>query len=86
MPDGENLHDVTARVRRFFDDHDELMDGSGIHLMVGHRNVNKMILKHLHELSFNEVFRVDQEHRLLYFYVSSTQEPWSFWAEAEVPA
>jgi len=54
--------------------------------MVGHRNVNKMILKHLLELSFNEVFWVDQEHRLLYFYVSSTQEPWSFWAETEVPA
>jgi broad specificity phosphatase PhoE len=51
VPDGENLHDVASRVQRFFEDHDELMDGSGIHLIVGHRNVNKMILKHLLELS-----------------------------------
>jgi probable phosphoglycerate mutase len=83
VPDGENLHDVAARVQRFFENHDELMDGSGIHLIVGHRNVNKMILKHLLELSFEQGFRVEQEHQRLYFYFGSTKELWSFWVEAE---
>ncbi len=83
VPGGENLHDVAARVRRFFDDHDELMDGSGIYLMVGHRNVNKMILKHVLELSFEEGFRVEQEHQRLYLYFGSKKELWSVWVEAE---
>jgi broad specificity phosphatase PhoE len=83
VPDGENLHDVAARVQRFFDDHDGLMDGSGIHLIVGHRNVNKMILKHLLELSFEEGFRVEQEHQRLYFYFGPKKELWSVWVEAE---
>jgi broad specificity phosphatase PhoE len=83
VPDGENLHDVAARVRRFSDDHDELMDGSGIHLMVGHRNVNKMILKHVLELSFEEGFRIEQEHQRLYLYFGSKKELWSVWVEAE---
>jgi broad specificity phosphatase PhoE len=83
VPGGENLHDVAARVQQFFEDHDELMDGSGIHLIVGHRNVNKMILKHLLELSFDQGFRVEQEHQRLYFYFGTTKELWSFWVEAE---
>jgi broad specificity phosphatase PhoE len=83
VPDGENLHDVASRVQRFFEDHDELIAGSGIHLIVGHRNVNKMILKHLLELSFDEGFGVEQEHQRLYFYFSSMKELWSLWVEAE---
>ncbi|MDB4491587.1 histidine phosphatase family protein [bacterium] len=83
VPDGENLHDVAARVQRFFEDDDALVDGSGVHLIVGHRNVNKMILKHLLELSFDEGFRVEQEHQRLYFYFGSTKQFWSVWVEAE---
>jgi broad specificity phosphatase PhoE len=83
VPNGENLHDVAARVQRFFEDYDELLVDSGIHLIVGHRNVNKMILKHLLGLSFDEGFRVEQEHQRLYFYFGSTKELWSVWVEAE---
>ena len=66
VPDGENLHDVAARVQRFFVDQGGLLKGPGIHLIVGHRNVNKMILKHLLGLSFEEGYQVEQEHERLY--------------------
>ena len=75
--ESENLHDVAARVQRFFVDQDELLKGPGIHLIVGHRNVNKMILKTLLGLSFEEGFRVEQEHQRLYFYFSASKELWS---------
>jgi len=51
--------------------------------MVGHRNVNKMILKHVLELSFEEGFRIEQEHQRLYLYFGSKKELWSVWVEAE---
>ncbi len=81
VPDGENLHDVAARVRRFFVDRDELLKGPGTHLIVGHRNVNKMILQHLLGLSFEEAFRVEQEHQRLYLYFDGPKELWSCWLE-----
>ncbi|MEO2192311.1 MAG: histidine phosphatase family protein [bacterium] len=81
MPDGENLHDVAARVQRFFVDQDELLKDPGIHLIVGHRNVNKMILKSLLGLSFEEGFRVEQEHQRLYLYFDASKELWSCWVE-----
>lgn len=82
VPDGENLHDVAARVSRFFTDRNELLMEPGIHLIVGHRNVNKMILKHLLGLSFEEGFRVEQENQRLYFYFAASMELWSCWLEA----
>ena len=81
VPDGENLHDVAARVQRFFVDQDELLKDPGIHLIVGHRNVNKMILKSLLGLSFEEGFRVEQEHQRLYLYFDASKELWSCWLE-----
>ena len=81
VPNGENLHDVAARVQRFFADQDGLVNGPGIHLIVGHRNVNKMILKHLLGLSFDEGFRIEQEHQRLYLYFDSSSELWSCWME-----
>ena len=81
VPGGENLHDVDARVERFFVDHAELLNGPGIHLIVGHRNLNKMILKQLLGLSFEEGFRVEQEHQRLYLYFASPAELWSCWVE-----
>jgi broad specificity phosphatase PhoE len=81
VPGGENLHDVAARVQRFFVDQDELLKGPGIHLIVGHRNVNKMILKTLLGLSFEEGFRVEQEHQRLYLYFDASKELWSCWVE-----
>jgi probable phosphoglycerate mutase len=81
VPKGENLHDVAARVQRFFVDQDELLKGPGVHLIMGHRNVNKMILKSLLGLSFEEGFRVEQEHQRLYFYFDASKELWSCWME-----
>ena len=81
VPDGENLHDVAARVQRFFVRQDELLKGPAFHLIVGHRNVNKMILKHLLGLSFEEGFRVEQEHQRLYLYFDASKELWSCWVE-----
>jgi broad specificity phosphatase PhoE len=81
VPGGENLHDVADRVRRFFVDRDELLKGPGTYLIVGHRNLNKMILKSLLGLSFEEGFRVEQEHQRLYFYFDASQELWSCWME-----
>ena len=77
VPDGENLHDVSARVQRFFAGQSHLLKGEGIHLIVGHRNVNKMILKFLLGLSFEEGFRVEHEHRTVYFYFGASKELWS---------
>jgi probable phosphoglycerate mutase len=81
VPNGENLHDVAARVQQFFDGHDGLLQHPGIYLIVGHRNVNKMILKHLLGLSFEEGFRVEQEHQRLYLYFNASKELWSCWLE-----
>ena len=81
VPDGENLHDVAARVQRFFVGQDELLKGPGIHLIVGHRNVNKMIMKSLLGLSFEDGFRVEQENQRLYLYFDASKELWSCWVE-----
>ncbi len=81
VPDGENLHDVFARVERFFVNHDELLSHPGIHLIVGHRNVNKMIVKHLLGLSFEKGFRVEHEHQRLYLYFAASKELWSCWLD-----
>ena len=77
VPTGENLHDVSARVQRFFAEQRQLLEGQGIHLIVGHRNMNKMILKSLLGLSFEEGFRVEHEHQRLYFYFGGPKELWS---------
>ena len=81
IPGGENLHDVAARVQRFFVDHAKQLDGPGVHLIVGHRNVNKMILKHLLGLSFEQGLRVEHEHPRLYLYFDGPKELWSCWLE-----
>ncbi len=82
VPNGENLHDVSARVQRFFIDRSELLKGPGIHLIVGHRNVNKMIVKYLIGLSFEEGFRVEHQHQRLYLYFHASKELWSYWVGA----
>ena len=77
VPSGENLHDVSTRVQCFFANQSQLLEGQGIHLIVGHRNVNKMIIKFLLGLSFEEGFRVEHEHTRLYFYFGARNELWS---------
>ena len=68
-------------MQRFFVDQDELLKGPGIHLIVGHRNVNKMILKSLLGLSFEEGWRVEREHQRLSLYFDASKELWSCWVE-----
>ena len=63
--------------KRFFASQRQLLKEPGIHLIVGHRNVNKMILKSLLGLSFEEGFRVEHEHQRLYFYFGASKELWS---------
>lgn len=82
VPGGENLHDVYARVARFFADQDGLVKGPGVRLIVGHRNLNKMILKHILGLSFEQGLRVEQEHQRLYLFFGALRELWSCWIEA----
>ena len=81
VPNGENLHDVAARVQRFFIDRYHLLKGQGTHLIVGHRNVNKMIVKHLLGLSFEDGYRVEHEHQRLYLYFAASKELWSYCVE-----
>jgi probable phosphoglycerate mutase len=80
-PDGENLQDVAARVQRFFVDANELLSEPQVYLIMGHRNVNKMIVKSLLGLSFEDGFRVEQEHQRLYLYFAASAELWSCWIE-----
>ena len=81
VPNGENLHDVAVRVQRFFIDRYHLLKGQGTHLIVGHRNVNKMILKYLLGLSFENGYRVEHEHQRLYLYFAASKELWSYCVE-----
>ena len=81
VPNGENLHDVAVRVQRFFIDRYHLLKGQGIHLIVGHRNVNKMILRYLLGLSFENGYRVEHEHQRLYLYFAASKELWSYCVE-----
>ncbi len=82
VPGGENLRDVDARVLRFFADQNELLEGHEAQLIVGHRNLNKMILKHILGLTFEQGFRVEQEHQRLYLHFGATKELWSCWIDS----
>ncbi len=44
------------------------VESSGHTLVVGHRNVNKMIIRNLLELSFDEGYQVEHKHNCLYVY------------------
>jgi probable phosphoglycerate mutase len=83
IPGGENLHDVAARVSQFFADQREILKNPRIQLIVGHRNLNKMIIKYLLGLSYDNGFRVEQEHHRLYLYFSASKELWSCSIERE---
>lgn len=84
VPGGENLHDLDARVDRFFVEQGDLLKGPGVRMIVGHRNLNKMILKHLLGLSFEQGFRVEQENQRIYLYFDDRKELWSCWIEVGI--
>ena len=74
---GESLRDVYARVEAFFDRSRAALSADGNHLIVGHRNVNKMIIKHWLGLSFEDGFRVEHENCRIYFFFPGKAELWS---------
>lgn len=65
---GENLKMVYARIRSKVDHIIDSLDKSGHSLVVAHRNVNKMIIKHLLDLSFEEGFQVEHKNNWLYIF------------------
>lgn len=74
---GECLRDVYARVENFFERASEPLSAPGTHVIVGHRNVNKMIIKHWLGLTFERGFQVEQENRRMYFFFPASEELWS---------
>ena len=77
IPGGENLLDVADRVRQFFAGQLQLRRGQGTYLIVGHRNVNKMIISYLLGLTLPQGCRLEHEHQQVYFYFCDPREMWS---------
>ncbi len=65
---GENLKMVDMRVAQPVSILLDAVESSGHTLVVGHRNVNKMIIRNLLELSFDEGYQVEHKHNNLYVY------------------
>jgi broad specificity phosphatase PhoE len=65
---GENLKMVDKRIAQTVSILLDAVEGSGHTLVVGHRNVNKMIIRNLLDLSFDEGYQVEHEHNNLYVY------------------
>ena len=85
VPDGESLSDVLFRVQHFFEGQHQLLQGQGIYLFLGHRNINRMVLKHLLGLSLEQGIQVEHEHQWLYFYFTELKEIWSCRLEDTIP-
>lgn len=71
---GESLKMVYARIRNKVDHIIDMLDESGHSLVVAHRNVNKMIVKHLLDLSFDEGFQVEHKNSWLYIFAPKTRQ------------
>ncbi len=71
---GENLKMVDERVRGLIASTLKLLETSGHTLMVGHRNVNKMIIRNLMDLSFEEGYEVEHKNAWLYIYAPKKAE------------
>ena len=65
---GENLKMVDMRIAQPVSILLDAVESSGHTLVVGHRNVNKMIIRNLLELSFDEGYQVEHKHNNLYVY------------------
>ena len=65
---GENLKMVDERVRGLVANCVDTVAKSGNVLIVGHRNVNKMIIRNLMDLSLEEGYRVEQKNSWLYVF------------------
>ena len=71
---GESLVMVDKRVRDLVKDILDTVVDSGHVLVVGHRNVNKMIVKNLLGLSFQEGYEVEHENSWLYIFAPKKAE------------
>lgn len=70
---GENLKMVYKRIKSKVD-HIIKMVAGGHSLVVTHRNVSKMILKHLLNLSFAEGFRMEHKNNWLYIFTPKSKQ------------
>ena len=71
---GENLKMVDMRIAQPVSILLDAVESSGHTLVVGHRNVNKMIIRNLLELSFDEGYLVEHKHNNLYVYAPKTKK------------
>ncbi len=71
---GESLRMVDKRVRKAVGSFMGGLRESGHSLVVGHRNVNKMIVKSLLGLSFEEGYRVEHRNACLYIFAPGRAE------------
>jgi probable phosphoglycerate mutase len=71
---GENLKMAAERVRGVVESCVETVVNSGHVLIVGHRNINKMIVRQLMNLSIEEGYRVEHMNSSLYLYAPRTSD------------
>ncbi len=69
---GESLRMVDKRVRSVVASCIDTVVSSGHVLIVGHRNINKMIIKNLMDLSLEEGYQVEHENSWLYLFAPQT--------------
>ncbi len=75
LPGGaENLRMLDQRIQQALEKIMHDVTCSGCTLLVGHRNVNKMIVKNLLGLTIEEGYRVEHEHNWLYIYALQRKE------------
>jgi len=80
---GESLKMVDKRVRIVVESCINSVANSGHVLVVGHRNVNKMIIKNLTGLSLEEGYQVEHENSWLYLFAPRKSE--IFYLEIPAP-
>lgn len=71
---GESLKMVDTRVRNLVANCIDTVASSGHVLVVGHRNVNKMIIKNLMGLSLEEGYQVEHKNSWLYLFTPKKSE------------
>jgi broad specificity phosphatase PhoE len=71
---GESLKMVDKRVRKLTADCIDTVTRTGHVLIVGHRNVNKMIIKNLLGLSLEDGYQVEHKNSWLYIFCPKTSD------------
>ena len=71
---GESLVMVDKRVQPLVENIIDTVSNSGHVLVIGHRNINKMIIKNLLNLSLDEGYEVEHENSWLYVFAPKRSE------------